>query len=34
MIALLFLIPVKHEEVAICKANLRIPNVCRIARAA
>ena len=23
MIALLYLIPVKHEEVAICKANLR-----------
>lgn len=34
MIVLLFLIPVKHEEVAICKANLRILNVCRIARAA
>ncbi len=25
--------PAKHEEGAICIANQRIPNVCRIARA-
>ena len=27
MIALLYLIPVKHEEVAIYEVNQRIPNV-------
>lgn len=29
MIRLLNLGPAKHEEVAICEANQRIPNVCR-----
>ena len=33
-IRLLNLGPAKHEEVAIYKVNLRIPNVCRIAGAA
>ena len=31
MIRLLNLRPAKHEEVVICIANQRIPNVCRIA---
>ena len=34
MIRLLNLGPAKHEEVVICTANQRIPNVCRIAGAA
>ena len=34
MIRLLNLGPAKHEEVVICVANQRIPNVCRIAGAA
>ena len=34
MIRLLNLGPAKHEEVAICVANQRIPNVFRIAGAA
>ena len=34
MIRLLNLGPAKHEEVAIYVVNLRIPNVCRIAKAA
>ena len=34
MIRLLNLGPAKHEEVVICAANQRIPNVCRIAGAA
>ena len=34
MIRLLNLRPAKHEEVVICTANQRIPNVCRIAGAA
>ena len=33
MIRLLNLGPAKHEEVAICEANQRIPNVYRIAGA-
>ena len=34
MIRLLNLEAAKHEEVVICIANQRIPNVCRIAGAA
>ena len=34
MIRLMTLRPHKHEEAAICSANQRIPNVCRIAQAA